>query len=267
MADIDITQALKDTENSLRDFIAVTLAESFGESWPQKCGVSSDRVKKWEERKADEAKRQEAGTVEPRLLYYADFYDLPVILKKHWEKFSPALGDFKTMEVFLTELGRLRDPDAHRRELLPHQKHLAAGIAGEIRTRLIRYRSKMETSEDYFPRIEVVRDSLGNIAIASGEKKYVMTKSILRPGDTIDFVVTAVDPLGEPLSYALESTGLRTEWQHQNSLSLKIGNAHISKSCVVRIFIRSHRDYHAVDWKSDDFAEFYYTVLPQKTGP
>ena len=35
---------------------------------------------------------------------------------------------------------------------------------GEIRTRLIRYRSKLETSEDYFPKIESARDSLGNIA-------------------------------------------------------------------------------------------------------
>ena len=31
------------------------------------------------------------------------------------------------MEVWLNELEALRDADAHRRELLPHQKHLALG--------------------------------------------------------------------------------------------------------------------------------------------
>ena len=67
------------------------------------------------------------------------------------------------MDVWLSELEKLRDPEARRRELLPHQKHLAIGISGEIRNRLIRYRSKQETSEDYYPRIESVRDSLGNI--------------------------------------------------------------------------------------------------------
>jgi hypothetical protein len=45
------------------------------------------------------------------------------------------------MDVFVSELGKLRDPDAHRRELLPHQKHLVYGIAGEVRTRITRYAS------------------------------------------------------------------------------------------------------------------------------
>ena len=44
------------------------------------------------------------------------------------------MGEWKTMEVWLDELEKLRNPDAHRRELLPHQKQLAAGIAGETGT-------------------------------------------------------------------------------------------------------------------------------------
>ena len=51
-------------------------------------------------------------------MYYADFYDLRTILKKWAGEFSNALGDWKTIEVWLTELEKLRDPDAHRRELL-----------------------------------------------------------------------------------------------------------------------------------------------------
>src|SRR5215210_4649985 len=138
---MDVTQALKDTENALRDFIALVLPATLGSDWVDKCGVSAERVAKWRERKRAEEKRQEAGVVEERLIYYADFYDLKTILRKHWAReFAAALGDWKTMEVWLSELEKLRDPDAHRRELLPHQQHLVLGIAGEIRTRLVRYR-------------------------------------------------------------------------------------------------------------------------------
>src|SRR6266404_2098739 len=161
--DVDITQVLKDTENALRDFISTVLTKSVGSDWPEKCGVSPDRLEKWTERKEAETKRQKGGVVEARLIYYADFFDVRTILEKNWEKFADALGDLKTMRVYLDELEKLRDPEAHRRELLPHQKHLAAGIAGEIRKRLMRYRNKLETTEDYFLRIESARDSLGNI--------------------------------------------------------------------------------------------------------
>ena len=77
---MDVTQALKDTENSLWDFIAVVLQKAFGENWLDICGVSGERVDKWKERKNAEEKRQQSGVVEERLIYYADFYDLKMIL-------------------------------------------------------------------------------------------------------------------------------------------------------------------------------------------
>src|SRR5712692_5396282 len=160
---IDVTQALKDTENALRDQIAEVLQKGLGENWVEKCGVTPDRLEQWIRRKEEEERRQKAGVVEERILYYADFYDLKTILQKNWPDFAPIFGEWKTMEVFLSELEKLSDPEAHRRELLPHQKHLVLGIAGEIRTRMIRYRSKEETGEDYYPRIESARDSVGNI--------------------------------------------------------------------------------------------------------
>jgi hypothetical protein len=160
---MDITQILKDTENSLRDFIGYILSKSFGADWEQKCGVSDDRLNKWRERKESEEKRQKAGACDERLIYYADFYDLKTILQKHWRLFSEALGEFKTVEVWLTVLEKLRDPDAHRRELLPHQKDLILGISGELRTRIARYRSSQETAEAYYPRIEFAADNLGSV--------------------------------------------------------------------------------------------------------
>jgi hypothetical protein len=264
---MDITQALKDAENALRDFVAQVLPAQLGSDWLTKCGVSPDRIAKWEDRKQAEERRQTAGVVEERLIYYADFYDIKTILKKNWAgEFSTALGDWKTMEVFLGELEKLRDPDAHRRELLPHQKHLILGISGEIRNRLVRYRSKQETEEDYYPRIESVRDSLGNIWVPSAgvALKSIFTKNRLRPGDTLDFLVTASDPLGEEISFGVNVGGLGPlVWQSTNEFSVQIGEKHVGNHFEVAFYVKSGRQYHARGmW--DDKVDFNYVVLPPK---
>lgn len=265
MFEIDVTQALKDTENSLRDFISTVLSGRFGQDWLVQCGVSTDRLTKWDERKQSEAKRQEAGVVEERMLYYADFYDLKTILKKHWQsEFSKVFGDWKTMEVWLSEMEKLRDPDAHRRELLPHQKHLVLGISGEIRTRLIKYRSKLETSEDAFPRIESARDSLGNIF--SYGRGLAKSPYILRPGDSIDYVITASDPRGAILQYGMTVSGHHHSpiWQDANFFRLEVSDAHIRRDFGVMFWIRSSRQYHAhTDY--DDSVTFHYDVLPSQS--
>src|SRR5665647_1041699 len=117
---MDVTQALRDTENALRDFIAATLERSLGSEWLSNCGVTTDCIAKWRERKSEEQRRQEAGVVDERLLYYAELYDLKTILEKHWQgDFSEALGKWRRFEVLFDELALYRDPDAHRRELLP----------------------------------------------------------------------------------------------------------------------------------------------------
>lgn len=114
---MDVTQALRDTENTLRDFIAASLERSLGQDWLDRCGVTPERIAEWRDRKSVEQRRQEAGVVEERLLYYADLYDLKTILKKHWQgDFSEALGEWKRFEVLFDELARYRDPDAHRRD-------------------------------------------------------------------------------------------------------------------------------------------------------
>jgi hypothetical protein len=261
---MDITQALKDTENSLRDFIAVVLQKTFGENWLDTCGVSGERVEKWKERKNAEEKRQQSGVVEERLIYYADFYDLKTILKKHWSgEFSKALGDWKTMEVWLGELEQLRDPDAHRRELLPHQRHLILGISGEIRTRLVRYRSKQETSEDYYPRIESARDSLGNIYTFGGPP-VVNTNICLHIGDVVDFVITASDPLGADLQYKLMANiEVGCDWQDSNVMALTIEKKHVRRKFEVFLLVRSPREYHAKG-NCDDVVMFVYEVLPPR---
>jgi hypothetical protein len=262
----DVYQALKEAENSLRDFIASVLEKRFGRDWVENCGVSSSRIENWRDRRETEAKRQQTGVVEERLLYYADFYDLSTILRKQWSgEVADALGGkLKTIEVFLDELEKLRDPHAHQRELLPHQKHLVLGLSGEIRNRLVRYRSKMETSEDYYPRLESVRDNLGNVWVASSGVRSCQTQNRLHIGNELVFVVSATDPRGETLSYQVSkflSKEAEPEWQEDNVLSLTITPQDVRKELTVFVRIRSPRPYHA-EGSHDGYVQFMYEVLP-----
>jgi len=264
---LDITQELRDTENALRDFIASVLQRDLGHRWIDQTGVSDERVARWRERKEVETKRQETGVVDERLLYYADFYDLRTILKKHWQRFASALGEWKVLDVYLGELEALRDPDAHRRELLPHQKHLILGIGGEIRTRLVRYRSKQETAEDYFPCLESARDSLGNLWVPGdllARMRMVSAKQTLRPGDTLDFVATASDPFGEQLEYAATADNSVSDvWQRDGTFRVRITDRNIGTYFSVSLKVRSLRSSHAAG-SHDDAVQFVYTVLPAK---
>ena len=261
---MDVTQALKDTENSLRDFITFILSSSFGSDWEQKCGVTEDRLNKWKERKESENKRQKSGAGDERLIYYADFYDLKTILKKHSNLFSIALGDFKTFEVWLSELEKLRDPDAHRRELLPHQKNLILGVSGELRTKIARYRSSQETSDSYYPRIEFAADNLGN-SWKIGDSNWVKTDKKLRPGDVLEYVVTASDPLEEPLQFQYTFKqgvwGHDDKWIRENSFTFEVTDEYIGKSFYASIYIRSSSKFHAHQTYDADVM-FTYEVLP-----
>lgn len=262
---MDISQSLKDAENTLRDFISDILVNKYGNNWIDKCKISKDRTDKWSSRKDEEIKKQKFGTVEKRLIYYADFYDIKTILKKNWDLFSEALGEWKVIEVWLNELERFRNPDAHRRELLPHQKQLAAGITGEIRTRIVRYRSKLENVGDYFPKLESVRDNYGNIWSAGELKGTLYTKVILRPGDILEYVITATDPLGEDLNYGITiNPHPNMKYQKDNTIRHIVTAKDIGRLFNLNICIKSNREYHAIGDLADDWIEFSYTVLPPK---
>jgi hypothetical protein len=257
---MDTTEAFRTVENSLRDFLSIVLKAKLGDDWIDKCGVTGDRIIKWKERRVEEKKRLKNIAIDERLIYYADFYDLSIIIQKNWDgEIKQALGELATVKVFLGILQDYRDTDAHRRGLLPHQENLVVGISGEIRSRLVLYRSKMETGDDVFPQLESVRDNYGNTWIP--EKIGILDTGLtLRPGDYLEFIVEATDPLGSKIFYSILGD---TEWQDSNQLGLQLTTNHIKKKFEPIIAIKSDRDYHA-NRDRDDVAIFSYTVLPSK---
>lgn len=266
---MDITEALRRTENALRDFVAQVLHAKYGHDWEHNSGIDPKTVQKWERTKRAEQEKQRNGVVEPRLIYYADFADLTPILERHWaDIFEPAFEvDLPTMTVWLQALRTVRNQEAHGRELLEHQKQLALGAAGEIRTRLIRHRSKLETAEDYFPRLERVNDDLGNVWVA-GEEKVVRTTHVLHPGDILTFTVTASDPRGAEPEYSVVAPHFDClDWRKDKVLVVEIKQADIRRECDLEIYIRgTSGSLHANGLHWDDTVKFVYTVLPNKNS-
>lgn len=261
---IDVGQALADAENALRDFLVNLLEAKYGDEWPTSCGLSAEKVDAWRQRQADERVRLRTGNPDERLIYYADFRDLLIIIRRLWgAELKAALEDKAEIEVFLNLLGNYRNPDAHRRELMPHQRALAVGISGEIRTRLVRYRSKMETRDDVYPRIEAVRDSIGTQLLPP--RLSGVAQAIVHPGDTVDFVITATDPFGDPLQFALTPPGHHHEpmpWQDSHTPSFRFDESHVEEHFGINLWIKSPRKFHAAVWY-DAYATIAYIVRPK----
>ena len=261
MSDVDVTSALRNAENALRDLIHESLFQAYKEQWQEHLGVTEERKSKWKERKVEDQKRLSNGGTESRLLYFADFTDLKTIIAKHWEIFGAIFNDKKELEVFLSKLEDLRNPDAHRRGLSEYQEHLALGISGEIRTQIARYRSKRQTAKDCFPRIEAAFDNYGRVypEIDPGYGEV----PTLRVGDRIEIVVSAIDPEGLPLSYWFhvpDSTG--PSWGESNQFALELEDNHIGTDFEIFCCIKSNRSYHArSSW--DDSVVFRFLVLPK----
>jgi hypothetical protein len=261
---IDVNGALSATETVLRNLIASRLEQKFGTRWQDHLGVTPQRVELWKQRKAEEAVRLSTGNLETRLLYFADFTDIKTIVSKNWEVFTDVFGEKREFEVLISMLEDFRNPQAHRRGLLPFQEQLVAGICGEIRTRIARYRSRLETSDDCFPRIESAFDNHGQFH----PRKSFQQPPILRVGDRIEVSVNASDPEGRPLQYFFvaykDSRNVpNPPWQNDHTFSIELEESHITKSLTIGVMIRSDRTYHA-NVNYDDYVSFTYTVLPNQ---
>ena len=120
----------------------------------------------------------------------------------------------------------------------------------------------MENADDYFAKIESARDSVGNVWPNSQFGRPVTN---LRVGDELQIVVTATDPLGEPIEYGYRwhVTG-GGAWQNNNLIIVPICDEHVGKDKELLIKIRTPRPFKA-KYDCDDTVIFKYTVLPRET--
>jgi Swt1-like HEPN len=192
------SDAINDVEIVLRDLVELVLAEKHGEEWIEQCGPP-EKIEKWRRRKVDEAKKRDGTTTEQRLIYYSDFTDLGRLIKQHWELFEPCLGDRERFDVYMNRLEEFRNAPMHSRTLVPFERALAEGMAGEIRNKVTIYRSGLDPADRHFPRIEYVRDSFGNAPTGGSALDMLRTGVTLYPSDEVSFEGSGWDPQDGPL--------------------------------------------------------------------
>ena len=257
---MEIARSLKDAENAFRDFLEFILERNLGEKWVEKCGLGALRTDKWREQKALAEADLVPNSGEEGLLFYAPFEDLYALVNQNWSgDLQSAFTDKEKLLTFLSIIEKYRHPDLHRRELFVHQKHLIMGVTGEIRAKITAFRSLMEVGKEGFPRIEYIKDSLGNMWVP-GKPRRVKTNLTLYPGMKVEYIVQATDPEELPLEYRIHGD----RWQSGNILFLEVTDKLIKKQTQINITIRSSRKFHAYPLGYDDRIVFEYQILPNE---
>lgn len=153
----------------------------------------------------------------------------------------------------------------HSRELLPHERALAEGIAGEIRNLVTVWRSARGPDMQYDPVIEATTDSFGNSSTADD---FIATRTGLRlqVGDTVSFSCRGRDPQGRVLRWTVSKTG------HVSTRTPSVEGAEVELSWVVteqdviemlylEITLFASGRYHRYG-NYDDQRRFKYAVDP-----
>jgi len=246
-------------ENILRILIILILEKEYGSGYAKHFGVTSDRLEKWH-KKRDEYHRKMKGTpTEQRLIYFADFYDIKKVVTSNWPLFKDIFFEKKRFELFFDEVQKCRNELAHGRELLKYQTNLIRGVVGELKTRLIQYRNKNITLDDFFLKIIKINDSIGNI-YDSTTNHVIMINQLLQPGDLLEFNVDAFDPKGRDIFYFLRIDGIPfLEKSKSSELQFEITEDHISKYLDVRVIALTDASYD-----NSDGVSFSYSVIPKE---
>lgn len=257
--DNDYTDDLAGVENTLRRLIEHVGRRAHGSSWLSEFGVGESRVAAWRRRQEREGSNRGAGLTEDRLIYFSDFADLEEIVIRNWDEFEEALIDKARTEVYLRKLRELRNPDAHQRALTGTEKSLITGMAGELRTQATRFLSQRHTPDEYFPRLEALRDNLGNSFGRPGPWPVVRT------GDVLEFYAEGWDPIGAELEYEW-TTGPgnsppRQEWSKDNRFTWRIQPDQVAHPAWLNCNMRGPRAPHA-EGDRDAGWSMAYTVLP-----
>jgi len=273
--------AIQACEQALRDLMAQVFAAQWGTAWLEHVSTTEQR-QAWQERAATEqAKRLPRGVtqVPPAGLAYADLYALLTIAEKNWEPLAEALGKKKEVAPLLKRLDDLRNTIAHSRPLIAFEQDLVSGIAGDIRNRVTIYMSSQDPTGEYYPRIDVVRDHLGNELLsptpgaAQSADTICETGMTLHPGDTVTFEAQGTDPQGRRLAWYAAKVGTgapRTDMVYGDSitLSLPIHDTDVREGLTMIFYMRcDEAQYHRLGHTDgDSYVIFTYNCRPRLPG-
>ncbi|MET9201319.1 hypothetical protein [Gordonia sp. NPDC003585] len=194
---VDAYTELVAAETALRDVIRLAVP-----AWQSQ--LDEDAVAKLELKRAEEDKKRDGITVSQDLLDYTEICQLQKLIDTNWQDVKPILDDKKRTEVYLDIIFDIRNTIGHSRPVVPSERLLLAGAAGQIRNQLARYRSGQDGSAMHYSSIDSARDSLGtngkgNVDVSSVDGSDAPRLDV---GDVVTFQLEATDPRGREVSWS-----------------------------------------------------------------
>ncbi|OFE07445.1 hypothetical protein [Rhodococcus sp. 1139] len=196
---IDPYNELVAAETALREVVRTTI----GGDWID--DFDEAKIEGLESKRREEDKRRDGVTVSQDLLDYTEAYHLESLLMKHWEAVQPILKDKKRTEVHLKLMLSVRNTIAHARPVASFERHLLAGVAGQIQNLLAVHRSSSDGPDAHYASINYVRDSFGEEIKSADEEQLTVPR--LQVGQTVSFECSASDPRGREITWMFHLQG------------------------------------------------------------
>ena len=262
-------------EVAVRQVITEILSTAFGKDWISRCGIDENQIKLWRSRQAKEQRERPYASPERPLFDYAQITQLYPIMERHWDLLEPCLLDRERTLFYLRRLEPLRNTLMHGRRLLKHECDLVAGICGELRSVVTKY--KTHHAGEFYARIEQIVDSFGNSTPALNKDFGLASKNVsrcnelLRIGDIVNFTATAFDPEDLEVEWQLDVQRTEVPFDHSAfanptsgynvSLEWRVSDNDVGESIWVAVFLRAKAD-HLRYGSYDDLAFYQYRVAP-----
>lgn len=269
---VDAYTELVAAETALRDVIRAVVP-----GWQSQ--LEPNAVQILVERRAEEDKRRDGISVSQDLLDYTEIYQLKALVNDNWEATKVVLDDKKRTDVYLGIILDVRNTIGHSRPVVPSERLLLAGAAGQIRNQLARYRSSQDGSALHYSSIDSARDMSGRNGFPHDTFPASVGQDLPRVdvGDEIAFEVAGTDPRNRELNWSLyvgsNLTATLARWNTTESraectgtrgtLTWKVPPADVGEKRYAVIVLRNSSNYQRHDTgKYDDARFFCYHVNP-----
>ncbi|PHV65098.1 hypothetical protein [Williamsia muralis] len=268
---VDAYTELVSAETALRDVIRVAVP-----LWEDQLGTEA--VQKLTNRRTEENRRRDGISVSQDLLDYTEIYQLQKLISTNWEAVSPIMDDRKRTEVYLDLIFDVRNTIGHSRPVVPSERLLLAGAAGQIQNQLAKYRGGVDGSALYYSSIDSARDSSGT----SGNPKLMDphrdrgNDGRLEVGEVIAFELAATDPRGRELRWSMHVTKEDRAFSYssfdqraastgnQTRIEWEVARRDVGEEIDVVIVLRNSSEFQRSQGRGD-VRVFHYRVSPPLT--
>lgn len=245
---------IKQYENTLKELIITILGDADDSEYK----IPNNILTKWLKKRSIEREKNNGFLFEKRILFYADFEHLGLIIQENWKEFSPVLNDKSRFSVFFNEVLQYKKVIDSGQSLIQSQENILSGIVIDLKNAITIYNNKENSVDDYFISIQKISDNLGTSWSKSNTSKQ--KKPVLKVGDEYELLIVANDPKDRKIEYQVAHfTGKLKIKQDSNRFNFKIEKEFIGQNTmlIIKAFTAD------ADYVNESILKIYLTVLPE----